>query len=77
MGNDRGPVANTGSADRGSALEGNCGVGHTEQPDGHSIGTHSFPQTTGAQGFGHAAHVRSGALRLSGHPGAHRIGRRK
>ena len=31
---------------------------------------------SGAHGFGHAAHMRSGPLRNSGHPGAHRVGKR-
>lgn len=31
---------------------------------------------TKPHGFGHAAHQRSGNLRNSGHPGAHRIGKR-
>ena len=39
---------------------------------------HAFkpPAAKGAHGFGHAAHVRSGPLRNSGHKGAHRVGKR-
>jgi hypothetical protein len=31
----------------------------------------------GSHGFGHGGHQRSGHMRLSGHSGAHRIGKRK
>jgi hypothetical protein len=34
------------------------------------------PPAQGAQGFGHGAHLRRGPLRMSGHPGAHRVGGR-
>jgi hypothetical protein len=39
---------------------------------------HSFspPAAQNAHGYGHAAHVRQGALRNSGHSNAHRIGKR-
>jgi hypothetical protein len=47
------------------------GVKHSREP-------HRFerPPATNAHGFGHAAHRRAGALRLSGHPKAHRIGKK-
>lgn len=37
---------------------------------------HKFtaPPNSGSHSFGHAAHQRSGNLRMSGHSGAHRIG---
>lgn len=49
-------------------------------PDGQGFtaghpGIHSGMGTK-PHGFGHGAHQRSGALRHSGHPGAHRIGKR-
>ncbi len=34
------------------------------------------PPMNGSHGYGHAAHQRSGHLRVSGHPGGHRIGKR-
>jgi len=39
---------------------------------------HQFkpPAATGAHGFGHPAHTRSGPLRNSGHKSAHRVGKR-
>lgn len=39
---------------------------------------HKFEKhpATGAHGFGHPAHVRSGHLRGSGHKNAHRVGKR-
>jgi hypothetical protein len=39
---------------------------------------HQFkpPKAAGAHNFGHAAHQRSGPLRLSGKSGAHRVGKR-
>lgn len=37
----------------------------------------SFATGTKSHGFGHAAHLRHGSLRMSGHSGAHRIGARK
>jgi Family of unknown function (DUF6496) len=37
----------------------------------------SRPPATPTSGFGHAAHQRSGHLRMSGHPGGHRIGAKK
>jgi hypothetical protein len=39
---------------------------------------HQFkpPAATGAHGFGHPAHQRSGPLRNSGHKSAHRVGKR-
>ena len=39
---------------------------------------HSFdrPSAKGSHGYGHGAGQRSGALRLSGDRGAHRIGKR-
>ena len=76
MGTDRGKVGNI-DAKHGSALIEDCGEGHAKQPQGHSIGTgHSSARMITGHGFGHAAPNRSGALRNSGHPGAHRIGKR-
>lgn len=76
MGSDRGKVGNI-DAKHGSALVEDCGDGHASQPQGHSIGAgRSTPRMITGHGFGHAAPQRSGALRMSGHPGAHRIGRR-
>ena len=48
---------------------------HSQVPIGapHKM---AMPHAGGAHGFGHAAHVRSGHLRNSGTPGAHRIGKR-
>ena len=48
----------------------------------HLAGMHGHPGMHAgmgpkAFGFGHAVHNRVGKLRLSGHPGAHRIGSRK
>jgi len=42
---------------------------------GGGIGTHAGMGTK-PHGYGHAAHQRSGNMRLSGHPGSHRIGKR-
>jgi hypothetical protein len=47
----------------------------------HEPGPAGFPGMhaglgTKPHGYGHAAHQRSGVLRNSGHPGAHRIGKR-
>jgi len=41
-------------------------------------GSHNFqaPKASNAHGFRSAGHVRQGHLRLSGHSGAHRIGKR-
>lgn len=47
------------------------GQGFTAGHPGVHAGMGSKPH-----GFGHAAHQRSGNLRHSGHPGAHRIGKR-
>lgn len=35
------------------------------------------PTAANAHGFGHPANLRSGPLRMSGHSGAHRIGKKK
>jgi len=76
MGSDRGKVGNI-DAKHGSALIEDCGDGHAQQPQGHSIGAgKSTARMITGHGFGHAAPNRSGALRNSGHPGAHRIGKR-
>lgn len=37
---------------------------------------HSFPTASNSQGYGHSVVNRSGHLRLSGHSGAHRIGKK-
>ena len=42
---------------------------------GHLVGSLTYP-AKGADGYGHAAHQRSGVLRTSGHKGAHRVGKR-
>jgi hypothetical protein len=47
----------------------------------HEPGPNGFPGMhaglgTKPSGYGHAAHQRSGVLRNSGHPNAHRIGKR-
>ena len=41
----------------------------------HRVGA-SAPKPAGADGYGHAAHQRSGVLRTSGVKGAHRVGKR-
>ena len=39
---------------------------------------HSFPETKGnAHGYGHEGGKKSGHLRLSGHPSAHHIGKKR
>lgn len=48
----------------------------TAQSYASGSGSHQFPRTSGAHSFGHPAHCRSGALRHSGHSGAHRVGKR-
>jgi hypothetical protein len=60
-------------------LSGSSGVGMAEHHvghDGHGGAGHQFPKASGSGGhsFGHPADLRRGALRLSGHSGAHRIG---
>ena len=51
-----------------------------EHHKGHGMGgvAHSFkpPAANKAHGYGHAIEQRSGPLRLSGHSGAHRVGKR-
>lgn len=42
----------------------------------HGGAPHQFPKASGSQGYGHPAPVRSGHLRMSGHAGAHRIGKK-
>lgn len=45
----------------------------------HGMGApHNFPSpsTSGAHGYGHSGAQRHGVFRLSGHPGAHRVGQR-
>lgn len=72
-----------GSGGAASQPGGSSGAGYQDDAlpheSYHKAGTpHTFkPPANGSCGFGHAAHVRSGALRLSGHSGAHRIGKRK
>ena len=57
------------------------GIGEGEQHRMASTGpaSHSFqpPPAAHAHGYGHSITQRSGPLRMSGHPGAHQIGRRK
>lgn len=85
--------ANVGSESRGTKLVGVGDVGHKGQPGGHDIGTAPGMPKTGDMGgepykfagqntatscgYGHGVHQRRGALRVSGHSGAHQIGRRK
>lgn len=58
-------------------LKGNpVGMAEHHVGTGHGGAAHNFPQSRGAQGYGHPAPVRSGALRNSGHSGAHRIGKK-
>ena len=68
------PVANQGGG------RANIGMAeHHAMPNqlsgGHLVGTPVSP-ARGADGFGYAAHQRSGVLRTSGHKGAHRVGKR-
>src|SRR5277367_3890270 len=47
-----------------------------------TLGQHGYPGASPgmgskSHGFGHTAHQRHGALRMSGNPSAHRIGSRK
>ena len=42
-----------------------------------STASHNFPTARNAQSFGHGVDRRQGHLRMSGHPGAHRIGCKK
>ena len=85
-------VANTGPSDRGSKLveRTNCDE-NASQPQGQSIGAGGapnpkmhhggsphvfhFPQASGASTF--RGQTKSGPFRLSGHSGAHQIGKRK
>lgn len=68
--------------ERGSSLLEKGGAPHAGQPSGRSIGAggspHSFkpPVASNSHGYGHSGGQRSGAYRLSGHSGAHRIGKR-
>lgn len=52
---------------------------HAEGPAFHMGEAHTFkpPAASNAHGFGHPAHTRSGPLRMSGHSGAHRIGKKR
>lgn len=52
-------------------------AGNAAAPAVISAPTEPHWQATGTaktHGFGHGVHLRKGALRMSGHPGAHRIG---
>lgn len=55
---------------------GKVGLAEHHTGTGHGGAPHQFPQSRGSHGFGHPAPVRSGALRMSGHQGAHRIGKK-
>lgn len=60
-------------------LGGSGGVGMAEHHaghDGHGGVAHQYPKASGSGGhsFGHPAPLRRGALRMSGHASAHRIG---
>lgn len=63
------------------SLGGKSGPGlaeHHASHDGWGGAPHSYPKASGSGGhsFGHPAHVRRGALRLSGHSGAHQLGKK-
>jgi len=49
---------------------------HGPAPQGGSPHTFRPPATSGACGYGHSGSQCHGALRMSGTPGAHRIGKR-
>lgn len=60
-------------------LKGNAvGMAEHHTGTGHGGAAHTFPGGSGAGGhsFGHPATLRRGAERLSGHSGAHRIGKK-
>jgi len=75
-----------------SSLAEKSSIGHAKQGKGNGIGItdndrsaehrqplgHAFNyrQSPGSHGYGHSAAQRSGVHRLSGHSGAHRVGRR-
>lgn len=48
----------------------------SEKPGMHGHPGHHAHAGSGTHGFGHAAHQRHGALRMSGMAGAHRIGKK-
>jgi hypothetical protein len=52
-------------------------LARSAEPGGQGWPGHHMGMQPKAHGFGHGVHVRQGALRMSGHPGAHRIGSRK
>lgn len=50
------------------------GISHGFGPQEHEFGT---PHVRGSHGYGHPPKARKGSIRLSGDPGAHRIGKKK
>lgn len=58
--------------------EGTVGETKDVKPSGSRTGAHNFksPPATGAHGFGHSASQKQGHHRVSGTPGAHRIGKK-
>lgn len=63
--------SNPDEGEKGGALT------HPAEPGGQGWPGHHMGMQPKASGFGHAVHNREGKLRMSGHPGAHRIGSRK
>ena len=76
---EKGPAAGNHSQPAGKSL----GAGRTDVAE-HHVGknfggvAHSFraPAANMAHGYNHSGNLRQGALRMSGHPGAHRVGHR-